>query len=173
MTEQYRQLSDRQVANLARITLSYVTEEDRVQLVGEDAEGKTIKLWLTARLLTRLVSHLVHHQAALGEVAQSVAVQPASKLNAEKDAESVSCKLGSPEVLVTEISIKVMQEGLALVFKESAQQDRASFLMSATALSSWNEGLRTCFEQAGWPQESFSPENNSPVTEPKSSVTIH
>lgn len=171
MTTEYFQ-SDEQTINLARVTLSYIIEEDRVQLAGEDAQGNNVKLWLTARLLTRLVPHLVQQQVALGSD-QSVAVEPDVSDNTAGDDASVRCESGCPEALVTEIDLRFMQEGLILVFKEGTRRARASFVVPATSLPRWNQGLQTCFEQAGWPQEIFVPENDSSVAEPTGAVTIH
>ena len=171
MTKAYLQ-SDEQIINLARVTLSYSIEEDRVQLAGEDAQGNTVKLWLTARLLTRLVPRLVQQQVALG-AGQSVAVEPDVLANTGGDDPSVRCDLGCPEALVTEIDLRFSQEGLILVFKDGTRRARASFKVPATSLLRWTQGLQTCFEQAGWPQETFVPENDSFVAEPTGAVTIH
>jgi hypothetical protein len=171
MTTEYLQ-SDEQTINLARVTLSYIIEEDRVQLAGEDAQGNTVKLWLTARLLTRLVPHLVQKQVTLGS-GQSVAAEPDVSDNTGGDDPSVRCDLGCPEALVTEIDLRFTRDGLMLVFKEDARRARASFMVPATSLPRWNQGIQTCFKQAGWPQETFVPENDSSVAEPTGAVTIH
>ena len=171
MTTEYFQ-SDEQTINLARVTLSYIIEEDRVQLAGEDAQGNTVKLWLTARLLTRLVPQLVQQRVALG-AGQSVAVELDDAVNTAGRDTPVCCGLDCPEVLITEIDLRFTQEGLILVFKEGAGCARASFMVPATSLLRWTQGLQTCFEQAGWPQEIFVPENDSSVAEPKGAVTIH
>ena len=171
MTTEYLQ-SDDQIINLARVTLSYIIEEDRVQLAGEDTQGNTVKLWLTARLLTRLVPHLVQQQVALG-AGQSVAVEGDVSDSTGGDNASVRCDLGCPEVLVTEIDLRFTQDGLILVFKEGTRWARASFMVPATSLPKWNQGIQTCFKQAGWPQETFVPENDFSVAEPTGAVTIH
>lgn len=43
---------------LQRITTEYIDHEDRLRLAGEDAQGQTTVLWLTQRLLNRLIPHL-------------------------------------------------------------------------------------------------------------------
>lgn len=164
--------SDAQIVNLARVTLSYIIEEDRVQLSGEDPQGNTVKLWLTARLLTRLVPHLVQQRVALGG-GQSVGVELDDAAYPEGGDTPVCCDPGCPEVLVTEIDLRFIQEGLILVFKEGARFARARFMVPATSLLRWTQGLQACFEQAGWPQVTFVPENNSSLAEPTGAVTIH
>lgn len=43
---------------LERLTTEYVESEDRIRLSGQLAQGDTVVLWLTQRLLNRLVPHL-------------------------------------------------------------------------------------------------------------------
>ena len=45
--------------NLERITTEYVEVEDRIRLTGESEDNQTIVLWLTQRLLTQIISHLL------------------------------------------------------------------------------------------------------------------
>ena len=44
--------------NLGRVTTVYVDVEDRFRLSGEAQDGLVLVLWLTQRLLCRLVPHL-------------------------------------------------------------------------------------------------------------------
>ena len=45
-------------AALQRVTTAYVADEDRLRLTGELSDGDAVVLWLTQRLLNRLVPHL-------------------------------------------------------------------------------------------------------------------
>ena len=55
--------SDQQpVPLLVTVTLTYSVMEDRVRLDGIDSEGETLTLWLTARLLSRLIPYLQQQQ---------------------------------------------------------------------------------------------------------------
>lgn len=47
------------MAELQRFTTEYVEIEDRIRLAGETAPGHTVVLWLTQRLLARLLPHLL------------------------------------------------------------------------------------------------------------------
>ena len=49
---------------LHRLTTDYVEEEDRIRVSGASANGDTVVLWLTQRLLNRLVPHLTAWLAA-------------------------------------------------------------------------------------------------------------
>ena len=46
------------MATLQRITTEYIDQEDRIRLTGELAHGATVVLWITQRLLNRLIPHL-------------------------------------------------------------------------------------------------------------------
>ncbi len=43
---------------LTRITTEYIIEEDRIRLTGEADESETVVIWLTQRLLTRLLPEI-------------------------------------------------------------------------------------------------------------------
>lgn len=46
------------MSTLQRLTTEYVEAEDRIRVSGERADGSTVLLWFTQRLLNRLVPHL-------------------------------------------------------------------------------------------------------------------
>lgn len=46
------------MTTLQRITTEYIEREDRIRLSGQLAQGDTVVLWLTQRLVNRLVPHL-------------------------------------------------------------------------------------------------------------------
>ena len=62
---------------LKRLTTEYVDVEDRIRLTGELEDSETVVLWLTQRLLTKLLPHLLdllqkQTAAAVGSTAESV-----------------------------------------------------------------------------------------------------
>lgn len=57
---------------LHRLTTDYLEKEDRIRVSASSANGDTVVLWLTQRLLNRLVPHLTAWLAA--QVAPSAAV---------------------------------------------------------------------------------------------------
>jgi hypothetical protein len=44
--------------DLTRLTCEYIDREDRIRFTGETADGATVVIWVTQRLLYRLVPHL-------------------------------------------------------------------------------------------------------------------
>ena len=161
------------VPRLARITLGYSLEQDRVRLDGVDVDGKPLTLWLTARLLNRLVPHLVERQADMQFSSQS----PGSAVTADvasvaEEANNVHCTPDSPEILVASVDVSTREGQFLLVFKDGDEAQRGIFVMPLTALPQWNRGLQQCFEQAGWAQSVFQSHGLSGPAG-QGTVTIH
>ena len=161
------------IPRLTTITLGYSIEQDRVRLEGADADGKTFTFWLTARLLNRLVPHLIERLTDMQLSAQN----PSSTTMDEADssgeqANNVKCVPGSPEILVASIDVSTREGQLLLVFKDSEEVQRGIFAMTQAALPRWNGGLKQCFEQAEWSQSVFQSRSPSePVRQ--GAITIH
>lgn len=47
------------MTDLQRLTTVYIDREDRIRLAGTSADGTFVTLWLTRRLLDRLIPHLI------------------------------------------------------------------------------------------------------------------
>lgn len=150
------------------MTLAYDLEEDRLQLVGEDEGGETSTFWLTARLLLRLVPHLVRQQASLAETPEP----PEKNVSNLDKGSAVLCSETSPEVLVTAIDVTTSSEYVTLILKDAQGAGRATFALSASALKGWLQGVRNCFEQAGWPNAVFLMEHEA-ASRDSLAVTIH
>jgi hypothetical protein len=164
--------------SLARVTLSYVAAEDRIQLCGLDTKGRTIRLWLTARLLTALVPHVLQRQAEFeaqraSSVSDTADPYPVPDAGWEDERAAVTGEHAFSEVLISEIDLRLHHTGLSMVFKGGLEGACASFTLSANALAIWSRGLKGCFEQAGWPTEVFGRVSNEPALAARTAVTIH
>ena len=160
---------------LSRATLSYCPTEDRVRLDGCSSSSDTIRLWLTARLLIRLVPHV----SALPVLAEQhferpIKEQITAPAGGSAMTESVVIQSGSPEILVTTIDFKVGADHLELTYKDNLGAQLAMLTLSYSEVTLWNQGLRLCFEQAGWPLSVFDgvPNSEGPNTQ-FSAVTVH
>lgn len=140
---------------LTRLSLIYAIDEDRVQLSAADAEGTSIKLWLTARLANLLVPHLVRHRAALNTKFLARTCPTASTSAEAQEPTPVICEPGCREALVTEIELQFRDTGVCLIFKDSFHDASASLALFGVELLRFNQGLQRCFEQAGWPLKAF------------------
>jgi len=158
---------------LVTITLGYSIEQDRIRLRGVDANGKTLTLWLTARLLNRLIPHLIKRQAAITLSNTNPELTGADALESiGKQSNEVQCAPGSPELLVTSIDLSIHEGQLLLLFKDAEETCCVAFLMPPEVLQQWNAGLKQCFEQAGWSQSVFQPQTPSGAAS-HGAITIH
>ena len=144
-------------SELTRITTRYVAAEDRVRLAGERAGGKHVVIWLTLRLLQRLVPKLLlpldsasvstsagrelilgfAHQKALASHVPVAPVAPPS------DADSW---------LAERASISRSPQALSVTF-ESADDETASLTLSPIAVHQWLAILYRAYCSAQWPMD--------------------
>lgn len=146
---------------LQRITTEYVADEDRIRLAGEGADGATVVIWLTQRLLQRLLpvllqwleqqgapqevhgSHTLHaellqgfaQQAARAELAPQAPVQP---------------NAGSTAWLAHAVDIGHAAQAVNLTFR-STDGARAALLLSDKQLRQWLGILSDATLKAEWP----------------------
>ena len=151
------------MAELQRITTEFVDAEDRIRLAGEDAAGEAVVLWLTQRLLNRLVAHLcnwleqripadIHHYAAAAqaEVIQSFAQQAA--LAALEPQTPVQSKVQSRTWLVHSVDITSGDQGVMLTFKApEVSSPSATLTLHDQPLRQWLNILHDQYQKAEWP----------------------
>ena len=160
--------------HLQRITTEYVNTEDRIRLSGEVGENTSIVLWLTQRLLARLITHLLRliekQSLDLGKT-DSADPAPASSLMqgfAQQVAQAelipelpVQAAANAKSWLVLEVDFSLSPEGtLVLIFKReagkaAAQEDedagKATLTVEAKQLRQWLGIVHAQWQQAGWP----------------------
>ena len=160
--------------HLQRITTQYVETQDRIRISGEAEENTSIVLWLTQRLLSQLIAHLLGliEKQSLNVAAattDSSNPTPASSLmhgfeqqlaQAELAAElPVQATEAAQSWLVLEVDISLSPEGtLVLVFKRDADnaapQDgagMATLTVEAKQLRQWLGIVHAQWHKAGWP----------------------
>lgn len=150
---------------LQRLTTVYDAAEDRIRLTSRDKEGQVLCLWLTQRLLNRLIPHLCQglekkvaesdkHPQGLVQplrtfVEQSLAQQRA---NAELERQPpVVPTADMSEWRVATVDVTLGAGGARLVLKGATEAQQAKVTLITPALRQW---LGIVFEQyrgAGWP----------------------
>lgn len=162
------------VSNLVKVTLSYIIEEDRVQLVGEDASGETMKLWFTGKLLLRLVPHLVtrHTNFDVTHIPIGHDISDSGRKSVDEGA-AVVCRPGDAEALIAAVNVTAASDHLSLIFKDMLGIECASLALSPEALKEWIQGLKLCFQHAGWAQEVFTQAVVAPYKKTTAAVTLH
>jgi hypothetical protein len=152
--------------HLKRITTEYVDTEDRIRLSGEAEKNETIVLWLTQRLLSQVISHLLRliekqslnlantdsSSLMLGFEQQLAQAQLAPGLPVQTTATAQSW-------LILEVDISLSPEGtLVLVFKRGTDNaallegaGKATLTIEAKQLRQWLGIVHAQWQQAGWP----------------------
>lgn len=148
--------------NLQRITTQFIEGEDRIRLTGQLDDGQTVVLWLTQRLLQRLVPHLCQwlekqtptkpqESPLRAQVQQSFAQQKA-RAEIERQA-PVQADAVSLAWLVSAVDLKPTPQGPCLVFRGRQENERAVLGLPSRFLRQWLGILHDQFRAAAWPAE--------------------
>lgn len=141
---------------LARFTTEYIETEDRLRLAGEDGAGVTVVIWLTQRLLQRLVPLLLRWLAQEGEAGSQAEVwqgwaQQAARAELAPQAPVVAAAPGWA-VLAQEVDLTPGPEAVVFLFKGGGGE-RASIALRPVHLRQWLNILYDNYLLAGWPME--------------------
>ena len=147
---------------LQRITSEYIESEDRFRLTAISDAEETIILWITQRLLIRLVAHFLgwlekeapkgSRSSAIGNETKS-ALQGMAQQSASANLQNqsaVTANSDSAALLVKEIDIKMSEEVVLLVFKCDDDQ-KAELSFTIQQLRQWLGMIHQLWRQAGWP----------------------
>ena len=147
---------------LQRITSEYIESEDRIRLTAISDAEETIILWITQRLLIRLITHFlgwlekeapeVARSSAIGNETKS-ALQGMAQQSASANLQNqsaVTANSDSAALLVKEIDIKMSEEVVLLVFKCDDDQ-KAELSFTIQQLRQWLGMIHQLWRQARWP----------------------
>ena len=153
--------------SLQRITTEYVEREDRIRVSGELADGRAVVLWLTQRLLNRLMPHLTAWltgqvapassipsvQAIHQDIVQGFAQQAARAQLAPEPPVRASSPMASWRV--DSVDIAQGEDALVLTFKGEAGA-QAKLKLAAQPLRQWlgivyEQVLRGQWPTMAWP----------------------
>lgn len=125
---------------------------------GVDGSGRVVRLWFTARLLARLVSHLrfrFDHVCAQTGCPDSVDVD--RDLRCDESTKSISVNfIYGKEVLLSSVDVRSLAEYCELTFKGPNGEAEATLFLQLQPLEQLLWGLKQCFEAADWPLSPFS-----------------
>jgi hypothetical protein len=154
------------MSQLERITTEYVEAEDRIRLSGEGLPGETLVLWLSQRLLKRLLPHLLawlEQQSGAGEAPQV----PAYHIDAVQGfAQEVARAALMPQApvqtspacshwLAVSVDIAPTPQDLHLTFKGAEPTAQAQLRMGAQPLRQWLGIVHDSYLKAGWPLDGW------------------
>lgn len=162
---------------LQRVTTEYVPVEDRIRISGETADGATIVLWLTQRLLNLLVPRLTggleRLDSASDALLQEFAQQAAEASLPPQPAVEATAPVASWRV--DSVDILSGAEGAALTFR-SEDGGAARLSMATEHLRQWLGILRRQYGAAGWTDRiwpDWMDEASRPITGSPASGPLH
>lgn len=159
-----------------KATVAYEEREDRIKVLGESKDCGTVVLWLTQRLLGKLIPHLTGRllDAISDDDSRSpeaVNARGATKLDPVEEDRLVLTLLVDAVDITDSTSLTIMQ------FREESRTGGLSAVrlaLNAAQLSSWLQALRACYQKASWSQDCWLlPEGLGPEDASSSKVTVH
>lgn len=150
--------------SLSRLTTEYVEAEDRIRIAGElpaqtgEDSPRTVVLWLTQRLLNRLLPHLLnwlerHHGMPQGwdEAVQGFAQQAA--VAALEPQAPVRSAPESRAWLVHSVQLTFSPENVQLGFQSAPgdAEHRSDLALQAQPLRQWLHIVYDQYVRANWP----------------------
>jgi hypothetical protein len=142
---------------LQRITTEYVDREDRIRLAGELPDGSAMGLWLTRRLLDRMVPHLTlwleRRQGDLprADVMLSFAQEQAkSQMSLQAP---VKIEADSVTWLVQVVDFQPGDEQITLTFKSDEHVAQVGF--ATLPLRQWLGILLQGYRMGEWPLDAW------------------
>lgn len=175
---------------LKRITTQYIPFEDRIRLTGSDQGSGTLTLWLTQRLLNRMVVPLCEGlekqttpavKSASGPSIPSVQAHLVQTFAQQKAAAAlpkdgpVVTAPESPVWLVATVLIKHTPDSVRLTFKGSDEVQRAELTLTLFELRQWLGIVYKQFQSAAWPTQLWPAwvEEATKPTEPLPLTALH
>ena len=153
---------------LLRLTSSYINTEDRFQFLGVTDDNTTVTLWMTQRLLLRIIPPLLEwvEQQTPGQLnaaptGQSdndmllVFAQQAARAN-YKTMPAVSHDPQGRSALISSVDVGRFSAGIRLVFK-AEDQAVAGIVLDAEQLRHWLDIMRRQWKKARWPDNIWPP----------------
>lgn len=152
---------------LRRITTEYIPVQDRLRLRGEVAPGEQVELWLTLRLMNRLLprlldwlarsqppeSHPIRNPDSVTSQAMQSFAQQAAVATLRLQA-PVPHQPNGESWLVVEVTVSVRAQILSLTFKSAAEEAlplAVCLVMQARSLRQWLDVLYRQYQKADWP----------------------
>lgn len=148
---------------IARITIDYDRDEDRLRLSVASPRGEQAMLWMTRRIAERLVPALLERvtatpseevvEQASGPRQASQAAQVYEQLQArllQKPTDPVRPSAEAVRLLIRKVSLGATADGALAVCFACDDGEQWVQLMAPTKLRQWLQMLQTLFTRAQW-----------------------
>lgn len=138
---------------LSRLTTEYVAEEDRVRLTGQIENGAPIILWLTQRLINRLLPVLTKWlEEKKDDTLRSDLMQSFAQQSARAELEPQAPVRSKPESLtwlIQTVDVTTSSEIIRLVLKNKAGE-AAAIQFSPKQIRQWLNIVFDGYQKGGW-----------------------
>ena len=139
---------------LQRVTTVYNNHEDRIQISAEDAKGRVVVLWLTQRLLKRLLPALIEwyeEKSAGNRIGSEIRLnfEQVSAVSRLKPQPPVASETSIDAGVIESIDIKRGADGVRLVFK-TQRFEPAELSFGDVALRQWLDIVYRVYLSAEW-----------------------
>jgi hypothetical protein len=164
---------------LERITLRYDASEDRIRIDGVSRSGEQRGLWLTRRLVSRLVLFFLQHAALFGQSDDDLLDETkrasAKLVDASEVPVPVALDENSPSYLVSELDLTRLENQILMKFKAPDSRTVTCFMLPYTSICDWLSGLRTCCQMGDWkvPVSESVIKERSEIALPGGRLTLH
>ena len=142
--------------SLKRLSIQYVDSEDRVRLTGQMADGAPEVVWLTQRLLQRMIPVLLQWleqqdpKVAHAEVLRSWAQQRARAALVRQP--PIQPHEDSRTWLAESVDVARRAKGIRLTFK-GMREEQAVVAFAVNGLRQWLSIVHAAYVKAGWSQD--------------------
>jgi hypothetical protein len=159
---------------LHRITSEYIEAEDRIRISGASPTGETVSLWLTQRLLGRLLKALLNWTAA-GDDAHTELKNTFAQQAARADFKHQSPVAAQvAPFLASIVDLNHSAEVMTMCFRGGDSQS-AQLTLQRQDVRQWLNILHDLWRNAGWPCELWpdwmEPKPSPSVAAPQ--ITMH
>jgi len=171
-----------------RFTTEFIDFEDRLRISTELPGNQVAVLWVTRRLLDRLVSHLAGlleretATAPVPEVQQSFAQQAAQVTHAQQSQEQPQPPVTPQQAqtvqewLVREVDLTPGQQGVSVRFRGQSADQVVELGMPALLLRQWLGIVHGQYRRAQWPLDAWPDwmnEDKTTTITPGDAAVIH
>ncbi len=148
------------IFSIVTVTMQFDPLEDRLIMDCSDKSKNTQRLWLTRRLLDRLIPSLtdqleVNSTNKISKELEQSFEQEKAEINKTKT-ESVKLLKNNPSWLVTSVKVGKNRQEFKLLFIENENyQNKAEFVLAIPNLRQWLNALFKIYLKANWDTKFF------------------
>ncbi len=174
---------------LSKVTTQYDPIQDRIRLSGQFKDDKVCVIWLTQRMLNRLIPHVTgwfekqqDDNTPRSDLLNSIQQQRAQNKHAERVEQGLDTAVPADEAetewLALSLDIQQPPGGIRLIFKDKAEEPEqlAALELPPLLIRQWLNVLMANYKKAEWPNNAWPEwmqEQIGPVKEQPAPKALH